>query len=60
MKGKYTLASDIDVLVVTKRKPAEVIAVLWEKGIKEPFEIHVISKELLTFYTKRAKLVRIA
>ena len=30
-----------------------------KKGIKEPFEIHVINKDMLKIYARRAKLIRI-
>ena len=58
-EGKHTLSSDIDVLVVTNQPPGKVLATLWESGIKDPFEIHVITKNLLKTYRKRAKLVMI-
>ena len=58
-EGKHTLSSDIDVLVVTNQPPGKVLATLWEKGIKDPFEIHVITKNMLETYRKRAKLVMI-
>ncbi len=57
---RHLLSSDIDVLVVTNRSPGEVLAALWEKGIKDPFEIHVITEEILEPYRRRAKLVEIA
>ena len=58
-EGKHTLSSDIDVLVVTNQPPSKVLATLWESGIKDPFEIHVITKNMLETYRKRAKLVMI-
>jgi len=58
-EGRYVLSSDIDILVVTGRSPGEVLAALWEKGIKEPFEIHVINKDMLKIYARKAKLIRI-
>ena len=58
-EGRYVLSSDIDILVDTGRSPGEVLAALWEKGIKEPFEIHVINKDMLKIYERRAKLIRI-
>ncbi|HDD26896.1 MAG TPA: nucleotidyltransferase domain-containing protein [Acidilobales archaeon] len=58
-EGRYLLSSDIDVLVVTVRKPEEVISRLWEVGIGDPFEIHVITKEYLEIYKRRSKLVQV-
>jgi len=57
--GRHPLSSDIDVLIVTDKPPGEVLAKLWEKGVKDPFEIHVVTKEMLGLYKKRAKLVKI-
>ena len=58
-EGKATVASDIDVLIVTKARPEVVLDALWRKGIEEPFEIHVIPPELLRIYAKRAVLQKI-
>jgi len=58
-EGRYVLSSDIDILVVTGRSTGEVLAALWEKGIKEPFEIHVVNKDVLKIYARKAKLIRI-
>ena len=57
---KYLLSSDIDVLVVTNTSPGRVLAELWASGIREPFEIHVVSRELLEIYEKRSKLIRVS
>lgn len=59
-EGRHLLSSDIDVLIVTDVQPGVVLAKLWEKGVKEPFEIHVTSKERLGLYKGRAKLVKIS
>jgi len=59
-EGKYIMASDIDVLIVTRVKPCEIIAKLWEAGIGDPFEIHVQPPEKLHYYEKRGKLKKIA
>lgn len=59
-EGRHLLSSDIDVLVVTNVEPGKVLAVLWEHGIKDPFEVHVITRELLEMYRRRSKLVKIA
>ena len=58
-EGRHLISSDIDVLVVTKRKPGEVLSLLWSRGIKDPFEVHVVTKDELRIYKERAKLVRI-
>jgi len=57
---KYLLSSDIDVLVVTNTSPGRVLAELWASGIREPFEIHVVNRELLEIYEKRSKLIRVS
>ncbi len=57
--GRYLLSGDIDILVVTKLKPEEVIATLWSKGIGDPFEIHVVNEEMLKVYKSRAKLIEL-
>ena len=59
-EGKHLLSSDIDILVVTDLQPAEVLSALWSRGIKDPFEIHVITREMVEVYRKRGRLVRIA
>ena len=59
-EGKHLLSSDIDILVVTNLAPGEVLAILWEKGIKDPFEIHVVTKDMFEIYRRRAKLVKIS
>jgi len=58
-EGKHMLSSDIDILVVTNRKPGETLATLWSKGVKEPFEIHVVTKDMLEIYRRKAILVKI-
>jgi len=59
-EGKHLLSSDIDILVVTNLAPGKVLAILWEKGIKDPFEIHVATKEMLKIYRRRSKLIKIS
>ena len=56
---KHLLSSDIDILVVTDKPPGLILSELWKKGIKDPFEIHVITKTTLKLYARRAKLVKI-
>jgi len=58
-EGKYNYSSDIDILIVTKVHPAEILSELWKAGIKEPFEIHVHPPEKAALYKKRAKLLRV-
>ena len=58
-EGRYVLSSDIDVLVVTDAYPGVIMAELWKRDIKDPFEIHVISRDLLGLYKRRAKLIEI-
>ncbi|MEM1706633.1 MAG: nucleotidyltransferase domain-containing protein [Thermosphaera sp.] len=57
-EGTYTLSSDVDVLVVTDQSPENVLVKLWEKGIKDPFEVHIIRREMLDLYKRRSKLVK--
>ncbi|MEM4489307.1 MAG: nucleotidyltransferase domain-containing protein [Desulfurococcaceae archaeon] len=57
-EGTYTLSSDIDILVVTDQSPENVLVKLWEKGIKDPFEVHIIRREMLDLYKRRSKLVK--
>ncbi len=59
VEGRNLLSSDIDVLIVTNKKPGEVIAKLWSNGVVEPFEIHVIDKELLEIYRRHGTLKKI-
>jgi len=58
-EGKHFLSSDVDVLVVTNTHPGRVLAELWLAGIKEPFEIHVITRSMLKTYERRSKLIRV-
>jgi predicted nucleotidyltransferase len=57
--GENNYSSDIDILVVTDVKPAEVIVAMWEAGIEEPFEIHVHTQREAEFFRRTAKLIRI-
>lgn len=56
---KHNYSSDIDILIITKLEPAKIHAELWKAGIKEPFEIHIQTKEKAYFYKKRTKLTEI-
>jgi predicted nucleotidyltransferase len=55
-EGRHLLSSDIDVLIVTHRSPGEILAVLWEKGFKDPFGSHMVYWK---HTRRRARLVRI-
>ncbi|MEM2981060.1 MAG: nucleotidyltransferase domain-containing protein [Thermoproteota archaeon] len=52
VKNKYVLTSDIDVLILTKLKPSEVIAKLRKEGFDEPFEFHVVDEKMFKFYSR--------
>jgi len=58
-EGKYIVASDIDVLIITRVKPSDILIKLWEAGIGDPFEIHIQPPEKLKYYEKKAYLKRI-
>jgi len=59
-KGRCSLSSGIDVLVIANVGPARVLAELWSSGIRDPFEVHVVTKELFEVYkNKGSKLVRV-
>lgn len=58
-EGKYVFSSDIDILIITNANPGNVLAELWKKGIKDPFEIHVQPPEKLRFYSRKCKLVKV-
>lgn len=49
----------MDVLVVTGLPPEVVISKLWGAGIGDPFEVHVVGRDLLDAYRRRARLVRL-
>ena len=53
------ISSDIDLLVVTDLPPEIVIAKLWENGITDPFEIHVVFCDTLNLYKQRTKLEKV-
>ncbi len=54
-KNEHVLISDIDVLILTKLKPNEVIAKLRKEGFDEPFEFHVMDEERFRFYKQFIK-----
>jgi len=58
-ESRSNLASDIDILIVTKVNPAKVHFELWRAGVKEPFEIHVHTKDEATFYEGRVRLLKV-
>ncbi|MGB9717752.1 MAG: nucleotidyltransferase domain-containing protein [Thermoproteota archaeon] len=51
-RDEHVLTSDIDVLILTKLKPCEVIAKLRKEGFDEPFEFHVTDEKMFSFYSK--------
>lgn len=51
-RGEHVLTSDIDVLILTKLKPSEVISKLRKEGFDEPFEFHVMDEKIFKFYNK--------
>ncbi|MGQ9597490.1 MAG: nucleotidyltransferase domain-containing protein [Thermoproteota archaeon] len=51
-KKEYVLTSDIDILIITKLKPSEVIAKLRKEGFDEPFKFHVTDEKTFKFYNK--------
>ena len=53
------MSSDVDVLVVTDLPPEVMISRLWEAGVEDPFEVHVVRRDLLDIYRRRARLVRL-
>jgi len=55
---KHTYSSDIDILIITKKPPAEVLYKLWKAGIKDPFETHIQPPEKLPFYQTKSKLIK--
>jgi len=52
-------SSDIDILIITNLRPSQIHAELWKAGIKEPFEIHVHTREEAEFFKNRTKLAEI-
>ena len=69
-EGRLTILSDVDVLVVfreklTTEKRVEVLARLWEElersGVPPyyPLDIHVVGRDELDAYRRRARLVRL-
>jgi predicted nucleotidyltransferase len=55
----YNYSSDIDILIISKLHPANILLELWKAGIRDPFEIHVQTPEKAVNYRKRTKLVKI-
>jgi len=45
--------------VVSDLHPGRIIAELWSNGIDDPFEIHVITRNMLETYKRRAKLIKL-
>ncbi|MCS6769769.1 MAG: nucleotidyltransferase domain-containing protein [Candidatus Caldarchaeum sp.] len=57
-RGEHVMMSDVDVLVVTELEPARVIAELRKAGFDEPFEFHVVNKEMAERYFRKVGVVR--
>ena len=58
-EGRHLLSSDVDVLAVTDLSPGEVLATLWERGIDDPFEVHVVKRDALEIYKAKSRLIKI-
>jgi predicted nucleotidyltransferase len=56
-EGTNVYSSDIDILVVSDKKPEEIRVALWDAGIEEPFEVLIIPPRSLPGFRTRAKLV---
>ncbi|WP_052885964.1 nucleotidyltransferase domain-containing protein [Thermoproteus uzoniensis] len=57
-EGRSLPSSDIDILIVTEKDAAEILPKLWERGVKTPFEIHVVKKNALEIYRRKTKLIK--
>lgn len=57
-RDEHGLTSDIDILILTKLKPCEVIAKLRKEGFDEPFEFHVTDEKMFSFYCKLIRELR--
>ncbi len=57
-RDECVLTSDIDILILTKLKPSEVIAKLRKEGFDEPFEFHVTDEKMFSFYIKLIRELR--
>jgi predicted nucleotidyltransferase len=58
-ENKNNYSSDIDILVITNLKAGIIHSELWKAGIKEPFEIHIETKQNVDFYKTKTKMIRI-
>ena len=58
-EGRSNLSNDIEILIVTKMDSAKVHLELWRAGVKEPFEIHVHTKNEAAFDVGRVKLLKV-
>ncbi|MCR6692714.1 MAG: hypothetical protein MRT15_10000 [archaeon YNP-LCB-003-016] len=45
--------------MVSNLHPGRIIAELWSNGIDDPFEIHVITRDMLETYKRRTKLIKL-
>ena len=55
LRGDHTTMSDVDILILTGLKPAEVISRLREAGFDEPFEFHVVDERRFSLYRRFVK-----
>ena len=51
-RGEHVLMSDVDVLILTRLRPSEVIARLRGAGFDEPFEFHVVDEKRFETYKR--------
>lgn len=58
-EDRYVYASDIDILIISNKHPAEVIARLYAEGFTDPFEFHVESKDKLARYERYSRLLKV-
>ncbi|QOJ79737.1 nucleotidyltransferase domain-containing protein [Infirmifilum lucidum] len=54
-RGENTLASDIDILILTSLDPSFVIANLRKAGFDDPFEFHVVDNSRFELYKRFIK-----
>ena len=58
-ENRHTYLSDIDILIITNKHPAEVIARLYQEGFTDPFEFHIEDKDQLERYKRYSRLIRL-
>ncbi|MBO3754452.1 MAG: nucleotidyltransferase domain-containing protein [Candidatus Brockarchaeota archaeon] len=57
-RDEHVLTSDIDILILTKLQPCEIIAKLRKEGFDEPFEFHETDEKMFSFYCKLIRELR--